>query len=67
MVRTMKIFLDSSILIEFEKQTNADFFWALQNGDYELYINSIVASEYLYKVIGIIAQKSPMSVCESKK
>ncbi len=68
MSKQNKIFLDSSILIEFEKQSEkSSLFVLLQNSDFELYINAIVASEYLYKLIGIIAQKSPMAVCESNK
>ncbi len=63
----MNIFIDSSILIEFEKQTRTELFLALYNSKHNLYINAIVVSEYIYKLIGIIAQKSPLSVCESKK
>ncbi|TAG88972.1 MAG: PIN domain-containing protein [Bacteroidetes bacterium] len=63
----MNIFVDSSVLIEFEKQTRPQLFLALQNSEHSLYINTIVVSEYLYKLLAIIAQKSPMSVCESKK
>ncbi len=63
----MRIFLDSSILIEFEKQTRKDLFLALLDGKYQLYINDIVASEYLYKLVGLLGNKSPLSVCESGK
>jgi predicted nucleic acid-binding protein len=30
-----------------------------------LFINGIVASEYLYRLLGILGEKSPMSVAES--
>ncbi len=62
----MKILVDSSILIEFEKGTRADLLmYLLKRGD-ELYINSTIASEYLYKLLGILGGKSPMSISESK-
>lgn len=63
----MKIFIDSSVLIAYEKQAQSELFEALRDSYHELYINILVASEYIYRLIGILAGKSPMSVCESKQ
>ncbi|TAG06407.1 MAG: PIN domain-containing protein [Cytophagia bacterium] len=63
----MNIFLDSSVLIEYEKSTFTKLLDVLQEQEHQLYINTIVVSEYLYKLIAIIGQRSPMSVCESRK
>lgn len=63
----MKIFLDTTILIEFEKNTRKELFVALLKSGHELYINSIVAGEYLHKLLGVLGGKSPLSVRESKK
>jgi predicted nucleic acid-binding protein len=62
-----KILVDSSILIEFEKGTEPDLLEALLVSGYQLYYNATVFSEYMYKLIGILANKSPMAVKESKK
>ncbi len=63
----MKIFVDSSLLIEFEKQTQTDLLDALLHSEHEVCINPIVVSEYLYKLLGILGGRSPMSICESGK
>jgi len=63
----MKIFLDSSLLIEFEKQTKTDLMEALLESENQLFINPIVFSEYVYQLLGIIGGRSPMSICESGK
>lgn len=62
----MKVFLDSSALIEFENGRNQELLTKLlENPTLNLCLNSVVASEYFYKLLGILAEKSPMSVCES--
>lgn len=63
----MKIFLDSSLLIEFEKQSNTELMDLLLQSEHQLYINPIVFSEYIYQLLGIIGGRSPMSICESRK
>jgi predicted nucleic acid-binding protein len=65
-VRAMKILIDSGILIEFEKGTRTDLLMTLLAQNHTLYINSTITSEYLYKLLGILAGKSPMSISESK-
>jgi predicted nucleic acid-binding protein len=62
----MKVLIDSSILIEFEKGTKVELMLSLLKNGHELYINTAVTSEYLYKLLGILGGKSPMSISESK-
>lgn len=61
----MKVLIDSSVIIEYEKLKKPELLKALRNSQHELYINVLIASEYIYRLIGILAGKSPMSVCES--
>lgn len=63
----MKIFLDSNILIEYEKGTKTALLDALREKNVQFYINSIVVSEYLYKLIGILGKKAPLTIKESGK
>lgn len=58
-----KIFLDSSILVEYRKGTQTDLLEAIvANTDFEPIINQVVVSEYLYYHIAIFSGKSPMSI-----
>lgn len=63
----MRILLDSSLLIEYEKQNKTKLMERLLESEHQLYINPIVFSEYVYQLIGIIGGRSPMSICESGK
>ncbi|MFN0216521.1 MAG: type II toxin-antitoxin system VapC family toxin [Saprospiraceae bacterium] len=63
----MKVFIDSSLLVEYEKQTKTDLLDGLLESEHLLFINPIVASEYLYQLLGILGGRSPMAICESKK
>ena len=63
----MKIFVDSSLLVEYEKQSKTDLLDALLESDHQIFINPIVISEYLYQLLGILGGRSPMAICESKK
>ena len=63
----MKIFLDSGLLIEYEKQTQTNLLEALLESEHQIFINPIVVSEYLYQLLGILGGRSPMSICESGK
>ncbi len=64
----MKIFLDSSVLIEYENGRNQALFETLlDNSKLELCLNSVVASEFFYKLLGILSNRSPMAISESKK
>ena len=60
---SQKIFIDSSILVEFEKQTKTDLLLHLMSSkELDLYINSTVLSEYTYYLLAIEGGKSPRSV-----
>jgi len=63
----MKVFIDSSMLIEYEKQTKTELLDKLLESENLLFINPIVVSEYLYQMLGILGGRSPMAICESKK
>ena len=64
----MKVLVDSSVIIEFENGRNEELLTTLFNkSELDLCLNSVVASEYFYKLLGILAGKSPMNVCESGK
>lgn len=67
MVSAMKVFIDSSVLIEYEKQSKTELLEALLSNNHQVYINPIVVSEYLYQLLGILGGRSPMSVSESGK
>ncbi len=56
----MKIFIDSCILIEYTKGRGVQFFNFMVDS-YDLLINQVVTSEYLYKYIGIKLQKAPLT------
>nr|WP_295929267.1 type II toxin-antitoxin system VapC family toxin [uncultured Dyadobacter sp.] len=60
-----KIFIDSSILVEFAKQTKTDLLLHLMSLDeLDLYVNPTVISEYTYYLLAIEGGKSPRSVKE---
>ncbi len=63
----MKIFIDSGLLIEYEKQTKTELLEALLKTRHQIFINPIVISEYLYQLLGILGGRSPMSIQESGK
>ncbi len=63
---SQKIFIDSSILVEFKKQTRTDLLMALlANPRIELVISHTILSEYTYHLLAIEGQKSPRSIKES--
>jgi uncharacterized protein len=61
----MKLFLDSGIFIEYLKGRKIDFYEFLIQQDYELFINQVVFSEFLYYFIGTVGNKSPLAIKES--
>ncbi len=58
----MKVFIDTSVLVEYLKGNNADFYEQLIAGDHLLFINQVVVSEYLFHFVALNANKSPLSV-----
>ena len=67
MVSTMKIFLDTSVLIEYIKGTKTNLLERLIEEDNQLYINSIVYSEFIFHFISAITGKSPFTIKQNKK
>jgi predicted nucleic acid-binding protein len=63
----MRILVDSSVLVEYEKQTKPDLLEALLASEHQVCINPIVFSEYVYQLLGVMSGKSPLSVCENGK
>lgn len=58
-----KIFLDSSILIEYAKATRPELYEdLLQNDKLDLYFGSPVVSEYLFHFLAILGGKSPLAL-----
>lgn len=62
-----KIFLDSSILVEYSKGTKTELLtYLLSNKSFELCINTTVLSEYTYHFLGNMGGKSPRTLKENK-
>ncbi|AEE49203.1 PIN domain-containing protein [Haliscomenobacter hydrossis] len=61
-----KVFLDSSILIEYRKGSKTELLdCLLDDANYELFISQAVASEYLYHLLAILEGKSPLALKSS--
>ena len=60
-----RIFIDSSILIEYIKGNRTQLLDDLLDSDYELVINSIVVSEFLFHNLAIFGGKSPLALKEA--
>lgn len=62
----MKIFIDSSLLVEYIKETKIELLEKLIMSDYQCYTNAIVYSEFMFYYLAVIGGKSPLSIKESK-
>lgn len=63
----MKVFIDTSVLVEYLKGNHADFYEQLIAGDHLLFINQVVVSEYLFHFVALNANKSLLSVKTSRQ
>ncbi len=63
----MKIFIDSSILIEYIKGTKTELLDKLLSSDCELYSNSIVYSEFMFHYLAVMGEKSPLTLKVKKQ
>lgn len=63
----MKVFIDTSIFIEYLKGNKIELYEELIKQQHNLYINQVVVSEFLFNYIKVIANKSPMTVKQSGK
>ena len=61
----MKIFVDSGIFVEYIKGRQVDFYEYLITQGFELFINQVVLSEFLFYYIATLGNKSPLSIKES--
>jgi uncharacterized protein len=63
-----EIFVDSCILIEYVKGNQVEFLdRLLDNPNNQLFINSIVVSEFLFHYLAFKGEKAPLSVKQSLK
>ena len=63
----MKIFVDTSILIEYIKGTKAKLLEELIISKYPLYINTIVYSKFMFHFISVTTGKSPFTIKNKKE
>jgi uncharacterized protein len=63
----MKILVDSSVLIEYKKGNKTELLENLFNGGFDLCINDIIFSEFIYQHLGLMSSKSPITIREQKK
>lgn len=66
MVSAVKIFLDTSVLIEYVKGNNTELLDTIIATKIDCCINHIVYSEFIYNYMGLLSGRSPMSLKESK-
>jgi uncharacterized protein len=65
---TNNIFLDSSVLIEFYKQTKTELLETLsKESDLSLVVNSIVISEFSFHLLALKGNKAPLTLKVEKK
>ncbi len=62
-----KIFIDSCILIEYIKGSQTELLDHLINSDFEIFYNTIVASEFIFHFLAHGGGKSPLSIKENRE
>jgi len=63
----MKIFVDTSVLIEYIKGTKTELLEKLIINKYSLYISTIVYSEFMFHFISVTTGKSPFTIKKKKE
>jgi len=63
----MKIFVDSSVLIEYIKDSRPDLLEKLISSNHDLHTNGIVFSEFMFYYLAVIGEKSPLTIKENKQ
>lgn len=63
----MKIFIESSVLVEYLKGNQIALLEQLISSDHELYTNVIVYSEFIFYYLATIGEKSPLTIKEKKQ
>lgn len=66
MVPAVTVFVDSTLLVEYNKNTRYELLEELFVGSFELVYNQVVMSEYLYHFVGHHGTKSPRSLKENR-
>jgi len=68
MYTTNDLFLDSSILVEYERGKKLELLDCLgQHGQYRLFINETVLSEYTFHLLAFHGEKSPLTLKVTRK
>jgi len=62
----MKIFVDSSVIVEYIKGNQIDLLENLISSENELFVNAIVYSEFMFYYLAVIGEKSPLTLKENK-
>ena len=65
MVSAVKVFLDTSVLLEYVKGNKTEFLDYIISRDEDCCINHIVYSEFIYNYLGLMSGKSPMRLREA--
>lgn len=65
MVSAMRIFIDSSILVEYIKGANTELLETILKFPYECDINHIVYSEFIFHFLSAMTGKSPLTLKSS--
>lgn len=63
----MKIFVESSIFVEYIKGNQTELLEYLITSEHELFTNTIVHSEFMFYYLAVIGEKSPLALKESKQ
>lgn len=66
MVQPITVFVDSTLLVEYNKNTRYELLEGIFVGAFELVYNQVVMSEYLYHFVGHHGGKSPRTLKESR-
>ena len=67
MVPPVEVLTDSSLLIEYVKETKTELLEFLAGSETVLYINSAVLSEFFYHYVAVKGKKSPLSLKSSRQ
>lgn len=64
---TNEVFLDSSLLVEYEKGTRIDLLDFMLDARYRLYISETVLSEFTFHFLALKGQKAPLTLKTSQQ
>ncbi len=65
---TSDVFLDSSILVEYERSDRTELLdYLCERNQYRLYINETVLSEYAFQMLALYGRKAPLTLKVSRQ